>query len=55
MSPFDVRGLVGQGIDGAARYEGVRDNIRAIVTNRIAIESGPALMDIRHMGDDTAE
>lgn len=55
MSPIDVLDLVGRGIGGAARYEGVRDTIRATVTNRIAMEFGPAPMDIGHMDDETAE
>lgn len=44
MLPFVVRDIVGQGIGGAARYEGVRDKIRAVMTNKVAMESGRNLM-----------
>lgn len=49
MYLLEMRNLVGQGIDGAARYEGVRDEIRAIVTNRTARKSGPTLMGVGNL------
>lgn len=35
-SPLHVRDLTGQSIDGASRYEGVRDRIRAVVSSILA-------------------
>lgn len=55
MSALDVRDLIVQSIDSVSRHEMVRCRISATVSNRIAMENGPALMVLGVLREECTE